>query len=148
MSEILIPLTFDDLPTRPPLVGRPRISDDLQQAISMVVGWDGRTRRFIRCSESGILRTASPRTLKSKKHTGGSPNEKWSPASALCSECLVRAASTNTGVIYVQMDGDADTVDAWPLSANECVKVEPDNLANIHILTQTTGDKTYFFPSR
>ncbi|GAI67386.1 unnamed protein product, partial [marine sediment metagenome] len=47
MLEIIKPLTFDDLPVRPPFVGRPRISEDLQQTVALLVGWDKSTRRLV-----------------------------------------------------------------------------------------------------
>ena len=133
MLEILKSLTFEDLPTKPPLVGKPKMSEDLQQTVALLVGWDGATRRLIGVSPSGVLYVASPRVKGILNILADQTSYTWQGADILTSEVLIRAKPTNSGRIWVNV-GAAGAVDTgYPLDSGEWVRFSINNLHSLHL---------------
>ena len=140
MGEVLIPLTFEDLPTRPPLVGRPRISEDIQQTAALLVGWDGVTRRLVRCSPTGALYTASPRVkgIINQQSTGIGSTKQFTDI--VTSEVMIRSKSTNTGLIWVNVGKAAAENVGYPLDSGEWVNWSMNNLISLHLFFAAADD--------
>lgn len=132
MPEIIKPLTFDDLPVKPPLVGRPLISDDLQQTVALLVGWDKSTRRLVSVSPSGVLHTTqSP--VKGIINTVATSNEFTGQGDNIStSEVLIKAKSTNTGTLWINISNTAANNVGYPLDAGEYIVFSVNNLHSIY----------------
>lgn len=141
MPEILKTLTFDDLPTRPPLVGRPRISDDIQQAIAMLVGWDGATRRFVRVSPTGALRVGSARVLGVYDVVADQDGYIITCIDCPTSEAMIRAYPDNTGRVFVAINATPALNSGYPLFTGEWVSLSTNNLSSIHLYIEKDTDK-------
>jgi len=139
MPEVLKSLPFDDLPTKPPLTGRLRISDDLQQTLALLSGWDGATRRLVGVSPSGVVYVASPRIkgIINKKGVGDAYDCQLDDIST--TEVMIRAKPTNSGRIWVNVSAAAAVDTGYPLDSGEWVVFSINNLHNIH-LHFTKGD--------
>ena len=132
MPDILRPLPFLDLETKPPLTGRVRITDEMQQTLALLSGWDGASRRLLNVSPSGVLHVCSS-TIK------GILNEQALAAvtdyqlpDIKTSEVLIRAKPTNSGRIWVNLDVDAGDNIGYPLDSGEWINFSVDNLHRIH----------------
>lgn len=140
MGEVLIPLTFEDLPVRPPLTGRPRISDDLQQTVALLAGWDKITRRLVYVNPSGVLHAISPpvEAIINKQFPSGTDN--YQPANIKTSEVLIRARPTNSGRIWVNIGSAAADNTGYPLDSGELLVLSVNNLSNLQFFSMTDDD--------
>ena len=141
MPEILNPLTFEDLLTKPPLVGRPRISEDLQQTVALLVGWDKQTRRLVSVSPTGVLHVASApvKGIKNLLSAGDGTTQQGDNVDT--SEVLIRAKPTNSGRVWVNV-GKAAAVDVgYPLDSGEPVTLSVNNLHSLHFYFTKSADK-------
>ncbi|GAH49927.1 unnamed protein product, partial [marine sediment metagenome] len=127
------PLTFEDLPTKPPLVGRPRITDEIQQAIALLVGWDETTRRILRCSPSGILYIGSPRVKAIINFQADGDGDDYQGNDIKTSEVLIKAKTDNEGDIWVNVGVAAAVDTGYPLDAGEWVNFSINNLHTLHL---------------
>ena len=141
MFEILKPFTFEDLPTKPEITGRPKVSDDLQQTIALLSAWDGATRRLIRCSPTGVIRIGSARAkgvLNIVSDTDGyvltCPNR---PVSGV----MLRAFPDNTGRVFVNIGIAAALNTGYPLFTGEWVTLSINNLNNLQLYVEKDTDK-------
>jgi len=141
MPDVIKSLTFDDLPTRPPLTGRPRISDDIQQTVALLSGWDGATRRLLGVSPSGVLYTASPRVKGITNVLANTPTYNWQGSDEQVSEVLVRANPKNVGDVWVNVGAAAAVDTGYLLESGEWVSFSINNLHSLHIHIVSTGEK-------
>lgn len=141
MPEVLIPLTFEDLPVKPPLIGRPRISEDLQQTAALLVGWDNTTRRLLRVSPTGVLYVASSPVKGIANVLFAADDYDWQGEDIPTSEVLVRAHPDNTGRVWANVAAAAAADSGYPLDAGEWVKWSINNLHTLYLLGSATATK-------
>lgn len=141
MLEVLIPLTFDDLPTKPPFTGRPRVSEDLQQTIALLVGWDGATRRLVGVSPSGVVYVASPKVKGIINELSTGDGDTYQGADIPTSEVLIRAKPTNSGRIWVNTYAAAAVDTGYPLDSGEIVNFSINNLHSLHLYFTKDTDR-------
>jgi len=141
MPEVLIPLTFEDLEVKPPLVGRPKISEDLQQTVALLVGWDKRTRRLVSVSPSGVLHVASApvKGIVNLLSTGDGTTQQGGDIKT--SEVLIRAIPTNSGRIWINVGTAAAVNSGYPLDSGEPVTLSVNNLHSLHFYFTKDTDK-------
>lgn len=134
MLEILIPFKIEDLLLKPEMAGRIKLSDDMQQTLASIVGFDGAARRLLRCSNKGTLYTTSPRiaNIIHVKRTNG--NYAWRGTDIKVSEVMILGHPTNSSLIWVKNDELASDANGWPLAANAVLNMTLDNLLNLHLL--------------
>ena len=140
MGEILIPFTFEDMPVRPPLVGRPRISDDLQQTLAALVGWDKTTRRLVYVNPQGVLHIASPPVKGIINEQSGGVGSTKQFTDIITSEIMIRAKPTNSGRIWVNVGIAAAVNVGYPLDSGEWVSLSINNLINLHLYFTLADD--------
>lgn len=141
MSEILKPLPFEDLPTEPPILGRPKLSDDFLQTMALLCGWDGSTRRLIRVSSSGVLSIGEP-AIKDIVHLQGSGTPSVIQGSDIpCSECMVLAHPDNTDIAWVRPYVAVATDYGWPLQSYDMVRFAVSNVNQLFFLFDTAAEK-------
>lgn len=141
MPEIIKPLTFEDLPTRPPLVGRPKISDDIQQTAALLVGWDKSTRRLVYVNPSGVLHTAEPPVKAVINITAPSTGYTWYGDDIKTSEVIVKAHIQNGNRVWVNVGDVAASNVGFPLDAGEWLKIAVNNLAVLHLFFDAETEK-------
>ena len=138
--EIIKPLPFEDLPTKPPLTGRPRISEDIQQTAALLVGWDKSTRRLVYVNPSGVLHTTSPPVKGIINRLSGGIGSHHQFTKIPTSEVLITAKSTNTGAIWVNVGAAADDNVGYPLETGEYVNFSINNLHSLHLFFELADD--------
>ncbi|GAI75627.1 unnamed protein product [marine sediment metagenome] len=140
MPEIINPLTFDDLPVKPPLVGRPLISEDLQQTVALLVGWDKATRRLVSVSPSGVLHIAQSPVKGIINALAASNGFTGQGDNISTSEVLIKAKPTNTGTIWINISAAAANNVGYPLDAGEYVVFSVNNLHSVNYYFTTKDD--------
>lgn len=141
MLEIIKPFTFDDLPTKPEITGRPKISDDLQQTIALLSGWDGVTRRLIRCSPTGVIRVGSARAKGIYNIVANKDGYVTTCADCPASEVMIRAFPDNTGRVFVNIGNPAALNTGYPIFVGEWVTLSVDNLSVLQLYIEKDTDK-------
>ena len=141
MPDIIIPLTFDDLPVKPPLIGRPRISDDIQQTAALLVGWDNRTRRLIRCSPTGVIRVGSARAKGIIDVLSDQATYTLTLPDIPTSEAMIRAYPDNSGRVFVNIGTAAALNTGYPLFTGEWVSVSVNNLNSLQLYIEKDAEK-------
>jgi len=133
MPEILKSLTFEDLPTRPPLVGRPRISEDLQQTVALLVGWDGATRRLVRVSPLGVLYAVSPPVQGIINLLADQAAYNWQGDYIETNEVMIRAHEDCVSGLWINVGAAAAPDTGYFLDNREVVVFSITNLHSLHI---------------
>ena len=141
MPDITMPFGFSELRLKPEPVGRVKISDDIQQTLASIVGYNGSDRSLLRCSGTGVLFACSPRIDGIEHITATSGAFDWNGADKKISEVMIMGHPDNTGLVWVKNDAAALATNGWPLSAKEVLNFSIDNLANLHLLIVTTAEK-------
>lgn len=141
MKDILKSLTFDDLPTKPPISGRLKMSDDLQQTIALLSGWDGATRRLCRVTPTGVLYFASPPVQGISNILSDETTYNWQGGNIKTSEVIVRADKTNNDDVWVNVGAVAVANTGYPLDGGEWVNFSITNLNMLHIHIVATAER-------
>lgn len=141
MREILKSLTFDDLPVKPPFTGRPRMSDDLQQTVALLVGWDKSTRRLVSVSPTGVLHVASAPVKGIVNLLSGGDGTTQQGDDIATSEVLIRAKPTNSGRVWVNVGAAAAVDTGYPLDSGEPVTFSVNNLHTLHFYFTKDADR-------
>ena len=133
MLEILKTLTFKDLPTRPEITGRPKLSEDLQQTVALLTGWDGSTRRLLHVTPTGILRICEAKAKGVLNIIAPSPAYGLQCSNIPTSEVMIRACPDNSGKVFVNIGVTAALDTGYPLFTGEWVKLSVNNLNNLQL---------------
>lgn len=141
MLEILKSFPFVGLPTKPEIVGRPKLSEDLQQTLASLVGWDGATRRFIRCSPTGVIRTGSAKALGLYNVVANKDDYTTICRDCPASEVMIRAFPDNIGRVFVNFEAPAAINVGYPLFTGEWVTLSVNNLNILQIYIEKDTDK-------
>ncbi len=141
MPEIITPLGFEELKTKPPLNPRVRLSDDMQQTLALLSGYDGVQRHIIRTTPTGILQVVNPlvQAILNIVTTGG--NESYQHTPQRCSEVIIKADKDNSGDVWLNIGAAAAVDTGWVLDANEQIPITVANLAHVRLFVVTSGDK-------
>ncbi len=140
MFEITKPFTFKDLPTKPEITGRPKLSEDLQQTIALLSGWDASTRRLIRCSPSGTIRVGSARAKGIINVLADRPAYVITLDNIPTSEVMIRSFPDNTGRVFVNIGVAAALDIGYPLFVGEWVSLSVNNLNSLQLYIEKNAD--------
>ena len=125
---------------RPEMAGRIRLSDDMQQSLASLVGYDGVSRRLLRCSTGGILRTSSPRIKDIIHITAVGASDVWVGTDVKATDVLIMGHPDNSSLVWVKNDEVATTNNGWPLASGDIMSLTVDNLNNLHLLIVGDGE--------
>lgn len=140
MHNIGKSLQFPELELRPEIKEMIKLSDDMQQTLASIIGYDGVSRRLLRCSENGVLNVSSPR-IKDIFHVSNSgANYAWQGDNVKATEVMIMAHPDNNALIWVKNDEAASDENGWPLVKKEIIAITVDNLKNIHLLIVGAGE--------
>lgn len=140
MTVINKSMDVSELNIQPPLVGKARLSDDIQQTLALLTAFGSYKRKALRCSESGILNIASPRIKDIVHYEQAAAKYEYIGDSILCTEILVMGHPDNSGSVWVRPHKTATVDNAWPLAVGEVVSFSIDNLNQLNMLFIEDGD--------
>lgn len=118
-----------------------KLSEDMQQTLSMLTGFWQNQRMLLRASPTGVLLTASARLSNVVHYTGVGANDTQNGDDVACTECLCMAHPDNNDKVWVRPDVVATVNNAWPLSANDAVSFTIDNRRQLQMLIVADGEK-------
>ena len=141
MLEITVPFPISEIIVAPEPTGRLRLSDDIQQTLSSIMGYDGQSRRPLRCSNTGVLFISSASVKAITVVTATSAGFAWAGSNIATSEVLVRNRTGQAGVVYVAVDDTAGADNSFVLAAGESITIAINNLSRLHLLISTDTEK-------
>lgn len=140
MPEISKPMDVPELNIRPPIEGKIRLSEDMQQTLALLTAYSENKRVTLKASESGILSTASAKIKDIKHYTRDGATEEQTGGNVPCTECMVMGHPDNTGLVWVRPYKTATTDNAWPLAKGEVVGFTLDNLKQLNMFIVVDGE--------
>ena len=141
MPDINKPMTTPELNLKPPIDGKVRLSEDMQQTLALLCAYVNSKRVILKASESGVLNVTSARIKEIVHFTGVGANDEQEGFAAPCTECMVMGHPDNTGLVWVRPYKGAALSNAWPLAAGEVVSFTLDNLKQLNMLIVVAGEK-------
>lgn len=141
MPDISKPMDVPELNLKPPIDGKIRLSEDMQQTLALLTGYGDNARKILKASESGVLNVTSARIKEIVHFTGAGANDEQKGFAAPCTECMVMGHPDNTGLIWVRPYKGAAVSNAWPLAAGDVINFTLDNLQQLNMLIVVDGEK-------
>lgn len=146
MPDINKPMDIPELNLQPPITGKVRLSEDMQQTLAMVCGYFNGKRKLLDCSESGVLQTVNPRIndLWGATSTGAASTKQGNDIA--CNEVMILGHPDNDTTIWVRPHsvyvpaGDEANI-AWPVKANGIVGFTVSNLNQLWFYFVGATDK-------
>lgn len=140
MAEILIPFRIEDLLLKPEMAGRIKLSEDMQQTLASLVGYNGVARRLLKCSDKGVLHTTTSRIDGIEQIKAFTAPYDWQGSDKKTTEVMIMGYPLNGALVWVKNDEPATLDNSWPLSAKEILSLTIDNLRNLYIHFTSLGD--------
>jgi len=140
MPDINKPMAVPELNLRPPIDGKVRLSEDMQQTLALLTAFSENKRVTLKASESGVLNVTSARIKDIIHCVATVPNCAITGPNVTCSEVMLMAHPDNTGLVWVRPDVPALANNAWPLAAGEVVNFSVGNLNQINALVIVNGE--------
>jgi len=141
MQTIGTPLKCDQLNLQPEREGGIELSEDMQQALSLLTAFSKNKRVLVGASPVGALRTTAPRIIDIVHYTGSGANDTQNGGDVPCSECMCMGHPDNDGKVWVRSLATATTSNAWPLGKGEVVNISVDNLRDLQMLFVVDTEK-------
>ncbi|MBA7618127.1 hypothetical protein ES703_25448 [subsurface metagenome] len=141
MSEINKAMDVAELNIKPPIEGKTRLSEDMQQTLALLTAMGADKRRPIRCSESGILNVTDPRIKDIKHYIRTALKDPKAGDDISCTAVMAMGHPSNTDLIWVRPNGIAYASNSWPLAAGEVVGFTLDNLSQLKMLIAAENDR-------
>jgi len=135
------PLPFDELEIKPPLPPLQRLSDDIQQVLSLLSGYNGSQRKLIKVTPKGDLFIASPPVKGIANIVAADTVHDWQGGNISTTEVLIIAVPNNSNRVWVNVDSVAAPDTGYPLDAGDWVRWSIANLNRLHIHIVTIGEK-------
>jgi len=140
MPDINKPMDVPELNLQPPITGKVRVSEDMQQTLALLLGYGDSRRVILKATESGMLNTVSPQIKDIVVFTAADPVFTWVGGDIPCTEIAVIAGLDNTGKVWVRPYSTASAANAWPLNKGEAFGFTVGNLNQLHITIETTAE--------
>lgn len=141
MSEINKPMGIPELNLSPPVSGKVRLSEDMQQTLALLSGYGVSQRKLLRCSEAGVLNVASARVKDIMHVTASGDNDTYQGENVDCTEVMIMGHPDNAGNVWARTDVTATTDNAWPLAAFDVIKFTVNNLKELQLLIEKDTEK-------
>jgi len=141
MYKVQLPFPIKGIPMKPELTGQQTVDDKIIQTLASVLGWDGESRRLIRCAINGALHTTTPPLagITNVASTGG--NEDVTFSEQATTEIIVMANKNNSGDVWVNVAAAAAVDTGWLLAPGDHVQFSINNMQQLNLFIVTSGDK-------
>lgn len=140
MTKVQIPGIVRGLTVRPPLPPDAPLSDYVQQALAVLLGYTYGETVALRASPAGVLYVAEPRTGDTFQWTATGDNESHQGSDIVCTQLLIVTPKGNTDTVYVRTGKAATTSNSIPMSASQALTLSVENLKELRVLIAKTSD--------
>lgn len=145
MPDINKPMDIPELNLQPPITGKVRLSEDMQQTLALLCAMVNGKRVVLQASESGRLILDRPEIKEIVILTGAIPDGETDSiaqgTNTPCTMAMVMGYPTNDDTVWVRPNAAPDDTHKWPLQKWDMVKFYVNNLNRLHFLFDTDGEK-------
>lgn len=141
MPDINKPMDVPELNLQPPITGKVRLSEDMQQTLAVLCAMGVSQRVMLRASGSGALLTSEPVIKDVIIIASGAAAGKGQGSDIACSSVMVMAHPDNIDKTWVRPYKAVNGTHGWPLSANDVVSFAVDNVNQIYFLCDIPEEK-------
>lgn len=141
MSDINKPMDIPELNLQPPITGKIRLSQDMQQTLALLCAMGDSKRIVLRASESGLLLVGESVIKDVIIITSAAVTGLAQGSDIVCSSVLIMAHPDNTDRSWVRPYTAVDATHGWPLDKKEVVGYSVGNLNRLHFLCDTPEEK-------
>jgi len=141
MTEVKNPLNSTLIAGVIPLNGKSTVTPELQQVIALLAGLTNGQRKVLTCLPSGVLTVASNVLADIIHITATGTNFVYQGNDIPCSEVIIVAYPTNTGLVWFRRDTEATVNNAYPLDSLDHIKITLTNLKQLQLLIAVNGEK-------
>lgn len=134
-------LPFDELDTRPPLNPQPIITDNIEQVLALLSGYDGSQRKLLKCSPVGVLYVAQPVIKGIVNILADQASYNWQGNGISTTEVLIISVPTNSSYVWANVGAAAAPDTGYPLDSGDWVRWSINNLRSLHIHIVGNGEK-------
>lgn len=137
MPDINKPMDVPQLNLQPPITGKIRLSDDMQQTLALLATYTDNKRILLPTSQSGVLFVSEP-AIKDVIIVASAPGTGLGVGSDIpCSQAMIMAHPANVDTTWVRPYAPCADTHKWPLEANDVITFAVDNLNQIYFLCDT-----------
>lgn len=137
MPDINKPMHVPELNLQPPITGKVRLSDDMQQTLALLTTYVNNKRILLPTSQSGVLFVSEPAIKDVVIITSTIGTGLGQGSDIPCSQAMIMAHPLNTNTTWVRPYAACTDTHKWPLEANDVVNFVVDNLSQIYFLCDT-----------
>lgn len=141
MPDINKPMDVPELNLQPPITGKVRLSEDMQQTLALLCAMGSSKRVVLRASESGVLLTGEPVIKDVVILTSAAGTGLGQGSDIPCSSIMVMGHPLNTDTTWVRPYAACDDTHKWPLQKWDVIKFAVDNVNRLHFLCDTPEEK-------
>lgn len=141
MPDINKPMDIPELNLQPPITGKVRLSEDMQQTLALLCAMGETQRIALRASGEGVLLVGEPTIKDIVIITSAAGTGLGQGSDIPCSKVMVMSHPDNTNITWVRPYNPVDGTHGWPLEPNDVVKFTVDNVNRIHFLCLTALGK-------
>lgn len=140
MAKISLPGLSQGMTVRPPLPPGAPLSDYVQQAIALLLGYTYGETVVLHASPAGVLYVAEPRVSDTFQWTAVGDAESHQGDDLQATQVLLVASPNNTDSIYVRTRTAATSVNSVVLGKGMSMTLSVENLNELRVLIAKTGD--------
>lgn len=140
MPVINKPMDVPELNLQPPVTGKVKLSEDMQQTLALLSTYVNNKRVTLKASESGVLNTTSRQIKDIVVFLATSQTKEFQGDNIPCTEIVAIAGLSNGDRAWIRPYKVADSTNAWPLDKGEVFGFTINNLNQLHVTIQTADD--------
>ena len=141
MPNINKPMGVPELNLQPPITGKVRLSEDMQQTLALLCAYHNNKRIILQASESGNLIIGEPVIKDIVIVTTAAGTGLAQGADIACSQAMVMGHPDNTNTAWVRPYKACDDTHKWPMQKWDIVKFAIDNLNRLYFLCDVPEEK-------
>lgn len=141
MGSINKPMDIPELNLQPPITGKVKLSEDMQQTLALLCAYHNNKRVILQASDSGVLQIGEPVIKDIIIVTSATITGLAQGGDIPCSMAMVMAHPDNTDKTWVRPYQTCDATHKWPLQKWDMVKFAVDNLNRLYFLCDTAEEK-------
>jgi len=141
MPDINKPMDIPELNLQPPITGKVRLSEDMQQSLALLCAMVNGKRVLLKASESGLLSLGEPAIKDIVIVTSAAGTGLGQGSDIPCSSVIIMAHPDNDDRTWVRPYAPCDDTHKWPLQKWDMVKFAVDNLNRLYFLCDTPEEK-------
>ena len=134
------PLAGTQLTQKPPYPPNAPLSEYVQQALAVLLGFTNGETVVLKASPAGVLYTSSPRLSDVIHYVSTGAGSVKQGDNIQATELLLRAHPDNADKIWVRTRATATANNAYPLAKGDVINFSVENLDELHIMFAGAAD--------